>query len=178
MPAAGRAAAASTTGCRIAVTGTTTATGRSHCLYLDELGPSLAEMVFDAGKRRATVAEFQAAYDATVATYRQTVLTAFQQVEDALAAERIIQLESMPVDRSVKSAQRALDLSTAQYKAGTADYLTVITAQTTLLSAQRTQVDVLTNHLTASVQLVVSLGGGWDVSRPPSQHELTTASID
>ena len=71
--------------------------------------------------------------------------------------------QSVPVDQSVKSAQRALNLSTAQYKAGTTDYLTIITAQSTLLSAQRTQVDLLTSRLTASVQSVVSLGGGWDV---------------
>ena len=141
------------------------------------LGPVLAETVFDAGKRRATMAQIQAAYDSTVATYRQTVLTAFQQVEDALAAERILQDESAAVDRAVKSAQRALDLSTAQYKAGTADYLTVISAQATLLSAQRTQVDLQTARLTASVQLVVSLGGGWDASRLPSNHDLRTASL-
>ena len=83
----------------------------------------------------------------------------------------------MPVDRSVKSAQRALDLATAQYKAGTADYLTVITAQSTLLSAQRTQVDLLTNRLTASVQLVVSLGGGWDASQLPTTHDVRTGSL-
>lgn len=141
------------------------------------VGPSLAQTIFDAGKRRATMAEFEAAYDATVATYRQTVLTAFQQVEDALAAERILQDESASVDRAVKSAQRAMDLSTSQYKAGTADYLTVINAQTTLLSAQRTRVDLLTNRLTASVQLVVSLGGGWDASRLPSNHDVRTASV-
>ena len=141
------------------------------------VGPSLAQTIFDAGKRRATMAEFEAAYDATVATYRQTVLTAFQQVEDALAAERILQDESASVDRAVKSAQRAMDLSTSQYKAGTADYITVINAQTTLLSAQRTRVDLLTNRLTASVQLVVSLGGGWDASRLPSNHDVRTASV-
>jgi NodT family efflux transporter outer membrane factor (OMF) lipoprotein len=140
------------------------------------LGPSLAETVFDAGKRRATMVQFQAAYDGTVAAYRQTVLTAFQQVEDSLAAERILQDESVPVNQAVKSAQRALDLSTARYKAGTADYLTVITAQSTLLSAQRTQVDLLTNRLTASVQLVVSLGGGWDTSRLPTSQDVRTAS--
>jgi NodT family efflux transporter outer membrane factor (OMF) lipoprotein len=141
------------------------------------IGPTLAETVFDAGKRRATLAEFQAAYDATVAAYRQAVLTSFQQVEDALAAERILQEQSVPVDQSVKSAQRALDLATAQYKAGTADYLTVITAQSTLLAAQRTQVDLLTNRLTASVQLVVSLGGGWDVSQLPTTHDVRTGSL-
>jgi len=141
------------------------------------LGPTLAETVFDAGKRRATVAQFQAAYDASVAGYRQTVLTAFQQVEDALAAGRILAEQSIPVDRSVQSAQRALDLSTAQYKAGTTDYLTVITAQSTLLTAQRTQVDLLTSRLTASVQLVVSLGGGWDVALLPSPHDVRTGPL-
>ena len=84
--------------------------------------------------------------------------------------------ESATVDQSVQSAQRALDLSTAQYKAGLTTYLTVITAQTALVSAQRTQVDLLTNRLTASVQLVVSLGGGWDMSRLPSSQETRTAS--
>ena len=133
--------------------------------------------MFDAGKRRAILAEFQGAYDATVAAYRQTVLTSFQQVEGALAAERILQEQSVPVDQSVKSAQRALDLATAQYKAGTADYLTVITAQSTLLSAQRTQIDLLTNRLTASVQLVASLGGGWDVSLLPTTHDVRTGSL-
>jgi NodT family efflux transporter outer membrane factor (OMF) lipoprotein len=141
------------------------------------IGPSVAETVFDAGKRRATVAQFQAAYDATVASYRQTVLTTFQQVEDALAAERILQEQSVPVDQSAKSARRALDLSTAQYKAGTADYLTVITAQSTLLSAQRTQVDLLADRLIASVQLVVSLGGGWEASLLPSTHDVRTGSL-
>jgi len=141
------------------------------------VGPSLAETIFDAGKRRATVAQYQAAYDATAANYRQTVFTAFQQVEDALAAERILEQESVAVDQSVKSAQRALDISTAQYKAGTADYLTVITAQSTLLSAQRTQVDLLANRLTASVQLVVSLGGGWDTSRLPTNQDVRTTSL-
>lgn len=140
------------------------------------VGSSLAETVFDAGKRRATVAQYQAAYDATVATYRQTVLTAFQQVEDALAAERIYQEESLTVDQSVRSAQRALDLSTAQYRAGTIDYLTVINAQTALLSAQQTQVNLLTSRLTASVQLVASLGGGWDISRLPTSQDVRTTS--
>src|SRR5439155_18383626 len=135
------------------------------------LGPSVAETIFDAGKRRAQAALSQAAYDATVAAYRQTVLTAFQQVEDALAAERILETESVTVQQSVESAERELAVSTAQYNAGTTSYLTVITAQTAALSAERTQVDLLTSRLAASVQLVVSLGGGWDASHlPASQH--------
>lgn len=141
------------------------------------LGPSVAETLLDAGKRRATVAQYQASYDATVATYRQTVLAAFQQVEDALAAERILEQEWVPVDQSVNSAQRVLNLSTAQFKAGTTDYLTVVTSQTALLSAQQTQVDLLTSRLTSSVQLIVSLGGGWDTSKVPTTQDVRTASL-
>ena len=141
------------------------------------LGPSVAETLFDAGKRHATIAQYQASYDSTVATYRQTVLTAFQQVEDALAAQRILQQESVPVDQSVKSAQRALELSTAQFKAGTADYLTVVTSQTTLLSAQRAQVDLVTSRLTSSVQLIVNLGGGWDTSKLPTTQDVRAVSL-
>jgi NodT family efflux transporter outer membrane factor (OMF) lipoprotein len=140
------------------------------------VGPSLAETLFDGGRRRAVVAEEQAAYDATVATYRQTVLTAFQQVEDQLAALRILETETAKVQETVKAADRALTVSTAQYKAGTTDYLTVITAQAALLNAQRTAVDLLTRRLTASVSLVQALGGGWDASQLPSQASLKTGT--
>jgi outer membrane protein TolC len=139
------------------------------------VGSAVSETIFDAGKRRGTLVESAAAYDATVATYRQTVLTAFQQVEDALAAERIYQEEAVPVDLAVESAHRQLALSTTQYTAGTVDYLTVITAQTTLLSAQLTQVNLLTNRLVANVQLVASLGGGWDVAGVPNQQDINKA---
>jgi NodT family efflux transporter outer membrane factor (OMF) lipoprotein len=137
------------------------------------VGPALAETLFDGGRRHAVVAEQQAAYDSTVATYRQTVLTAFQQVEDQLAALRILEQEAAKVDETVKSSKRALDVSTAQYKAGTTDYLTVITAQATFLSAQTTAVNLLTRRFTASVSLVQALGGGWSVSQLPSQQEVT-----
>ncbi len=140
------------------------------------VGPALAETLFEGGRRRALVAEEQAAYDATVATYRQTVLTAFQQVEDQLAALRVLEQEAAKVQDTIQAANRALTVSTAQYKAGTTDYLTVITAQATLLNAQRTAVDVLTRRLGASVSLVQALGGGWNASELPSQQDVRKGS--
>jgi outer membrane protein TolC len=115
------------------------------------------------------VAEQQAAYDATVAAYRQTVLTAMQQVEDNLAALRILAAEADVVERTVQSATRALNISAAQYRAGTASYLTVITAQAVLLTAEVTAVTLLTRRLNASVLLVQALGGGWNPSQFPSK---------
>jgi NodT family efflux transporter outer membrane factor (OMF) lipoprotein len=140
------------------------------------VGPALAETLFEGGRRKAMVAEEQAAYDSTVATYRQTVLTAFQQVEDQLAALRILEQEASKVDQTVKSADRALTVSRAQYIAGTVNYLTVITAQATLLTAQVTAVNLLTRRFAASVSLVQALGGGWSVSQLPSQQEVTKAN--
>jgi len=136
------------------------------------VGPTLAETLFDAGRRRAQVSQTLAAYDAAVAAYRQSVLTAFQQVEDSLSTLRILAEESVVADQSVKSAERALAVSTAQYKAGTTAYLTVLTAQATALAAERTQIDLLTRRLEASVQLVVNLGGGWDNSQLPTRQDI------
>jgi NodT family efflux transporter outer membrane factor (OMF) lipoprotein len=132
------------------------------------VGPQLAATLFDAGRRRGIVAEQQAAYDATVAAYRQTVLTAMQQVEDNLAALRILSGEADKVEETVQSANRALTISAAQYRAGTASYLTVITSQATLLSANVTAVTLQTRRLTASVQLIGALGGGWNASQDPA----------
>ncbi len=126
------------------------------------VGPSLAATLFDAGRRHAQVDLEEAAYDATAATYRQTVLTAFQQVEDQLAALRILEQEAAAEAQAVKAAQDALDIVNAQYRAGTADYLAVIVAQTTLLQDRRTELDILTRRLVASVLLIEALGGGWD----------------
>ena len=137
------------------------------------VGASLAETLFDAGRRRAIVDEQRAAYDATVATYRQTVLTAFQQVEDNLAALRILQDESAKVEQTIGAARDTLAISTAQYRAGTADYLTVITSQAALLNSQATAVTTLTRRLTASVGLVQALGGGWDAAKLPSARAVT-----
>jgi NodT family efflux transporter outer membrane factor (OMF) lipoprotein len=137
------------------------------------VGPQLAETLFDAGRRRGVVLEQRAAYDATVAAYRQTVLTAMQQVEDNLAALNILAREADKAQQTIQAANRALDISTAQYRAGTASYLTVITAQATLLNADVTAVTLLTRRLTASVLLIEALGGGWDVSQLPTKQNVT-----
>ena len=134
------------------------------------VGPQLAATLFDAGRRRGIVAEQRAVYDATVAAYRQTVLTAMQQVEDDLAALRILSGEADKVEETVQSANRALTISAAQYRAGTASYLTVITSQATLLSANVTAVTLQTRRLTASVQLIGALGGGWNPSQVRADH--------
>jgi outer membrane protein TolC len=137
------------------------------------VGPQLAETLFDAGRRRAVIAEERAAYDAVVAGYRETVLTAMQQVEDNLAASRILGEEADKVAQTVQAATRALDVSTAQYKAGTVNYLTVITAQATLLNAEVTAVNLLTRRLNASVLLIQALGGGWNVSQLPNRQDVS-----
>ena len=129
------------------------------------VGAELAETLFDAGKRRAQLRLTQAAYDATVANYRQTVLTGFQQVEDSLAALRVLADEAAIVDRAVDAAKRSLDISTAQYRGGLTNYLQVITAQTSVLQNQRTAAEILTRRQIASVSLIQALGGGWDASQ-------------
>jgi len=136
------------------------------------VGSQLTGTLFDAGKRRAQVKLTQAAYDATVANYRQTVLTAFQQVEDSLAQLRILSEEAEITDRAVKAAQQSLEISTAQYRGGTANYLQVITSQTSALQNQRSAVDILTRRMVASVSLIQALGGGWDASQLPSSQDL------
>jgi len=136
------------------------------------VGPGLAETIYDAGRRRATLNQSLAAYDATVASYRQMVLTAFQQVEDNLAALRILENEAKAEDLAVKAAQNSLDISTYQYKAGTVNYLTVITEQAILLQDQVQAVSILTRRLSASVLLIEALGGGWDASTLPNVHEV------
>jgi NodT family efflux transporter outer membrane factor (OMF) lipoprotein len=136
------------------------------------VGPSISETLFEGGRRRAILAESRDFFDVTVANYRQTVLTAFQQVEDNLAALRVMADESVTVARAVDSSERALTVSTAQYKAGTTSFLTVITAQATALNAERTAVQLLTRQLTASVALVEALGGGWDASQLPSTKDV------
>jgi NodT family efflux transporter outer membrane factor (OMF) lipoprotein len=136
------------------------------------VGPQLAETVFDAGRRRATLNQSLAAFDATVATYRQTVLTAFQQVEDNLAALRVLENEAQAEEEAVKAAQNSLDISTYQYKAGTANYLTVITEQAILLADQVQAVSILTRRMSASVLLIEALGGGWNASTLPTVQEV------
>ena len=108
-----------------------------------------------------------AAYDATVAGYRQTTLTAFQQVEDNLAALRILEQEAQEQRRAVESAEQSLQLFTNRYRGGVDNYLQVITAQTVTLTNQRNEIDILRRRMDASVLLVKALGGGWDVSELP-----------
>jgi NodT family efflux transporter outer membrane factor (OMF) lipoprotein len=136
------------------------------------VGPQAAETLFDAGRRHATVEQNVAAYDATVANYRQTVLTAFQQVEDELAALRVLENEAQTQDEAVSSAQNSLDLSTYQYKAGTVNYLSVITVQAILLQDQVQALNILTRRMSASVLLIEALGGGWNMAKLPSLTEL------
>jgi NodT family efflux transporter outer membrane factor (OMF) lipoprotein len=136
------------------------------------IGPQLAQTLFDAGKRTATVAQAQAAYDADAAAYRQTVLTAFQQVEDNLSALRVLADEAVVTDRAVKSAIRSVDVTTAQYKGGTVNYLSVIQVQTIALADQKSAVDLKTRRMVASVLLVQALGGGWDAGKLPSTQDV------
>ena len=136
------------------------------------VGPTLAETIFDGGLRRATVQQFQAAYDVTVANYRNTVLTAFQQVEDNISELRILAVELGQQDTAVSSANRNLQLATDRYRLGIDPYLNVITAQTTLLSNQQTAVNLRVQQMTTSVQLIKALGGGWNVTQVPGQVQL------
>ena len=132
------------------------------------VGPQLAATLFDGGKRRAQVDLSEAAYDESVAVYRQTVLTALQQVEDQLSGLRVLSEEAEAEADAVRAAQETLDIVTAQYTAGTTDYLQVITAQSVLLQSQRAETDILARRLTASVLLIEALGGGWDASQLPA----------
>lgn len=126
------------------------------------VGPQLALTVFDAGARSAQVEEARASYDQTVANYRQTVLTGLQQVEDELAALRILARQAEVQDQAVTSAEEAERLVLNQYKAGTVAYTSVVTAQATALSNKQTALTIAQNRLTASVTLIEALGGGWD----------------
>jgi NodT family efflux transporter outer membrane factor (OMF) lipoprotein len=131
------------------------------------VGPTITETVFDGGLRRAQTAEARAVYDTGVALYRQSVLAGFQQVEDNIAALRILENEAQIQDEAVKSAQQTVVVVTNQYKAGITSYLNVITAQTAALDNERTAINILGNRLNASVLLIKALGGGWDASKLP-----------
>jgi len=132
------------------------------------VGASAAETIFDAGLRKATVAQYTATYNADVATYRQTVLTAFQQTEDYIATLRVTSQQIQQEDTAVKSAQRYLKIAQARYETGLDPYLNVMSAQTTLLSNQQAQVTLRVDEMTAAVELVQALGGGWDTTQLPA----------
>lgn len=132
------------------------------------IGASAFGTIFQGGRRHAVTAEAEAAYQQTVANYRQTVLTAFQDVEDNLAAQRILQQEAVTQDDAVAAAQHSLDLSLHRYKGGVTSYLEVTTAQSLALTDRRAAADILTRRMVAGVLLIKALGGGWTTANIPS----------
>jgi NodT family efflux transporter outer membrane factor (OMF) lipoprotein len=136
------------------------------------VGPTLAETVFDGGLRDAQVAAARATYDQTVANYRQTVLAAFQQVEDELSSLRILEHEAEVEESALRSSREALRLTLNQYQAGTVAYTNVVVAQNTELTDEQSVLTILQNRLIASVALVQALGGGWTQSDLPSPVQV------
>lgn len=130
-------------------------------------GLSAADTLIDWGQRRAVNTEAEANYDGVVANYRQTVLTAYQEVEDNLAALHILQQEAQTEDRTVASAQRQEQIAMKLYKEGLDPYINVIQAQSVVLSSQVTTAGILTRRMTASVLLIKALGGGWNTTQLP-----------
>jgi NodT family efflux transporter outer membrane factor (OMF) lipoprotein len=129
------------------------------------VGATLAQTLFDGGLRKAVTEQSRAIYQGTVANYRQTVLTAFQEVEDNLSTLRILSQELQQQNAAVASSQRYLNLANVRYESGIDIYLNVIVAQTALLNNQRTALNLQMEQLTASVQLIKALGGGWNISQ-------------
>lgn len=127
------------------------------------VGPTLAETLYDAGRRRATSNIAIANYDASVANYRQTALSAFQQVEDNLAALRVLETEAQQQREATASAQESLSLFQTRYEGGVDTYLQVVTWQTAALINERADIDLMRRRLDASVLLIKALGGGWHV---------------
>ena len=137
------------------------------------MGASLPETVFDAGLRRATVQQYVATYNADLASYRQTVLNAFQQVEDGLAEVRILSKEVQQEQLAVNSAQTYLKLEEARYETGIDPYVDVLIAQTTVLSDLQTLNTLQIEEITDAVALIEALGGGWDDSQLPGPSQVT-----
>ena len=136
------------------------------------VGPTIAETIFDAGLRRATVQQYRSQYDAAVASYRQTTLTAFQQVEDSLAASHTLTGELEKQAQAVVAAQRTFNEATVRYRAGLDPYLNVIQAQQTLLTYQEGEVEIRSQQMTATVQLIQALGGGWSDQQIPTAKDV------
>jgi NodT family efflux transporter outer membrane factor (OMF) lipoprotein len=141
------------------------------------LGVALAQTIFDGGARIAGKEQAVAAYDATVASYRENVLEAFQDVEDNLTALRLLSTETDQQARAVDAAERALALAESRYRGGITSYLEVVTAQTTALANERTAVDLQTRRLLASVNLIKALGGGWDASQLPAPRAILAGPV-
>ncbi len=140
-------------------------------------GPSVSQTLFDFGRRGAQVASVEATYDSTVAAYRQTVLSAFQEVEDDLASLRYLAEEAQQQSEAVTAAQQSLALELDRYKAGTDSYLSVITTQTIALGDAQTAVTILQRRMTAAIDLIKALGGGWDASTLPSGDAIRSVAM-
>ncbi|MGA8673464.1 MAG: efflux transporter outer membrane subunit [Terracidiphilus sp.] len=136
------------------------------------IGPSAAQTIFDGGLYRAQLHQYEAIYNADLATYRQTVLTAFQQVEDAMAGTRVYSQQILRQQEAVKSSQEFLDLETQRYNTGVDPYVDVVTAQTNLLGGQVTLNSLQVEEMLSAVQLVQALGGGWDRSQLPTPAQV------
>jgi NodT family efflux transporter outer membrane factor (OMF) lipoprotein len=137
------------------------------------VGPSLSETIYDGGLRRATVNQFVTTYNADVASYRQTVLTAFQQVEDSLASVRLLSQQIVKQQQAVTSSEEVLKLEMDRYQLGLDPYLNVVTAQTTLLTNQQTLANLHVLEMSSSVQLIEALGGGWDRTQLPTPADVS-----
>jgi outer membrane protein TolC len=136
------------------------------------VGPQLVETLFDAGRRHATSQAAWANYDALTANYRQTSLTAFQEVEDNLAALRILEQEAQQQQEATAAGEDWLGVSTNRYKGGVDNYLQVVIAQTSALANERNQADILRRRMDASVLLIKAVGGGWNISELPREASL------
>lgn len=131
------------------------------------LGAQASELLFDAGQRHALTDQARHTYESQAANYKATVLAAFNEVEDKLSDLRILQQETIAEQRAVDAARHSLDISNQRYTGGATSYLEVLTAETTLLTNQRTLTDLQSRQFAATVQLIRALGGGWDVSQLP-----------
>jgi NodT family efflux transporter outer membrane factor (OMF) lipoprotein len=137
------------------------------------LGASASETIFDGGLRKSTVSQYTAQYKADVAAYRQTTLTAFQQVEDYLATLRVTSDQTIRQQLAIDSAQRAYDLEKIRYQTGIDPYITLLTAQNTLVSNQQTLANLRVSEMTAAIELIQALGGGWDATQLPTPASVT-----
>jgi outer membrane protein TolC len=140
-------------------------------------GPALSQTLFDFGRRGAQLEGTRATYDSTVAAYRQTVLSAFQEVEDDLSTLRYLAEEAVQQQEAVVASQQALMLEIDRYKAGTDSYLSVITTQTIALSDQQTAITILQRRMGAAVDLIKALGGGWDAGTLPTAGQLRSTAL-
>jgi NodT family efflux transporter outer membrane factor (OMF) lipoprotein len=137
------------------------------------IGPSTSQIVFDGGLYRAQLHQYEAVYNSDLATYRQTVLTAFQQVEDAMAATRVYSQQIIQQEEAVKSAQQFLDLEMQRYQSGVDPFVDVVTAQTTLQNDEVTLNSLQVSQMLSTVQLVQALGGGWEGSQLPTPAQVS-----